>query len=218
MGKVHFQFEHHYSPRRCESACGLGLVFFVATFEEFQSVKACQLRRRFGRECALAEVLEARGGLADDHLVAATAPKDGDVVAVNPDMDIALGASPPPLPTQPSRAPLRRALGTGFAFACASEVFLHVTGAYAAATERAGVVRVLHVARIAEEDARASGGGGVVLSFEAKRAKFARIIAQNPQLTLAARQGEAMDEAEIDGYLADLAELGITDATEKDDT
>ena len=73
-------------------------------------------------------------------------------------------------------------------------------------------------ARVAEEDARASGGGGVVLSFEAKRAKFARIIAQNPQLTLAARRGEAMDEAEIDGYLADLAELGITDATEKDDT
>lgn len=72
-------------------------------------------------------------------------------------------------------------------------------------------------ARVAEEDARASGSGGVVLSFEAKRAKFARIIAQNPQLTLAARQGEAMDEAEIDGYLADLAELGITDVTEKDD-
>ncbi len=72
-------------------------------------------------------------------------------------------------------------------------------------------------ARVAEEDARASGSGGVVLSFEAKRAKFARILAQNPQLTLAARQGEAMDEAEIDGYLADLAELGITDATEKDD-
>ena len=70
---------------------------------------------------------------------------------------------------------------------------------------------------VAEEDARASGSGGVVLSFEAKRAKFARIIAQNPQLTLATRQGEAMDEAEIDGYLADLAELGITDATEKND-
>ena len=73
-------------------------------------------------------------------------------------------------------------------------------------------------ARVAEEDARASGSGGVVLSFEAKRAKFARIIAQNPQLTLAARQGGAMDEAEIDSYLADLTELGITDATENDDT
>jgi hypothetical protein len=37
----------------------------------------------------------------------------------------------------------------------------------------------------------------VVLSFEAKRAKLARIIAQNPQLTLAARQGESMDETEM---------------------
>ncbi len=72
-------------------------------------------------------------------------------------------------------------------------------------------------ARVAEEDAKASGSGAVILSFEAKRAKFARIVAQNPQLTLAARQGEAMDEAELDGYLADLSELGITDATEKDD-
>lgn len=53
--------------------------------------------------------------------------------------------------------------------------------------------------------------GAVILSFEAKRAKFDRIIARNPGLTLAARQGERMDEAELDGYLADLAELGIAD-------
>lgn len=73
-------------------------------------------------------------------------------------------------------------------------------------------------ARLADEDAQKGNSENVVLSFEAKRAKLARMIAQNPQLTLAARQGEAMDEAEIDGYLADLAELGITDSTEKDDT
>ncbi|MBI2716216.1 MAG: hypothetical protein HYX37_17440 [Rhizobiales bacterium] len=73
-------------------------------------------------------------------------------------------------------------------------------------------------ARLADEDAQKGNNENVVLSFEAKRAKLARMIAQNPQLTLAARQGEAMDEAEIDGYLADLAELGITDSTERDDT
>lgn len=72
--------------------------------------------------------------------------------------------------------------------------------------------------RLADEDAQKGNSENVVLSFEAKRAKLARMISQNPQLTLAARQGEAMDEAEIDGYLADLAELGITDSTEKDDT
>jgi hypothetical protein len=73
-------------------------------------------------------------------------------------------------------------------------------------------------AQIAQEDALAISGGNVVLSFEAKCAKLARIIAQNPQLTLAARQGESMDETEIDGYLADLAELGITDTTDKNDS
>ena len=72
--------------------------------------------------------------------------------------------------------------------------------------------------RLADEDAQKGNSENVALSFEAKRAKLARMISQNPQLTLAARQGEAMDEAEIDGYLADLAELGITDSTEKDDT
>lgn len=66
-------------------------------------------------------------------------------------------------------------------------------------------------ARIADEDARQGQTGTVMLSFEAKRAKFDRIIARNPGLTLAARQGERMDEAELDGYLADLAELGIAD-------
>lgn len=71
--------------------------------------------------------------------------------------------------------------------------------------------------KLAEEDAQAGHGEAVVLSFDAKRAKLARIIAQNPQLTLAARQGGAMDEAEVDGYLADLAELGITDAADKDE-
>jgi hypothetical protein len=70
-------------------------------------------------------------------------------------------------------------------------------------------------ADLAAEDARAVGAGGVVLSFEAKRAKLARIVAQNPHLTLAARQGEDVDESELDGYLADLAELGISDATEE---
>src|SRR5579883_1225359 len=64
--------------------------------------------------------------------------------------------------------------------------------------------------RLADEDAQKGNSENVALSFEAKRAKLARMISQNPQLTLAARQGEAMDEAEIDGYLADLAELGIT--------
>jgi len=74
-------------------------------------------------------------------------------------------------------------------------------------------------AQIAEEDALAVRGGALVLSFEAKRAKLARIIARNPQLTLAARQGagESMDETELDGYLADLAELGIEDTTDKND-
>jgi hypothetical protein len=71
--------------------------------------------------------------------------------------------------------------------------------------------------RLAEEDAEATQGGAVVLSFEAKRARLARIVAQNPQLTLAARQSQEMDKAEVDGYLADLAELGITDATEKNE-
>lgn len=70
---------------------------------------------------------------------------------------------------------------------------------------------------LANEDAQAAQGGAVVLSFEAKRAKLARIIAQNPQLTLAARQSQEMDETEVDGYLADLAELGIADATEKNE-
>lgn len=70
---------------------------------------------------------------------------------------------------------------------------------------------------LSEEDALRDSSEAVVLSFEAKRAKLARIIAQNPQLTLAARQGGAMDEAEVDGYLADLAELGIADATDKDE-
>lgn len=68
--------------------------------------------------------------------------------------------------------------------------------------------------QVAEEDAQAERRTGVVLSFAAKRAKLDRIIAQNPHLTLAAREGAEMDEAEIDGYLADLAELGITDATD----
>jgi hypothetical protein len=71
--------------------------------------------------------------------------------------------------------------------------------------------------KIAEEDAHVREGGAVILSFEAKHAKLARIIAQNPHLTIAARQGAAMDEAEIDGYLADLAELGITDAADQDE-
>lgn len=64
---------------------------------------------------------------------------------------------------------------------------------------------------IADEDVRLRQTGAVILSFEAKRAKFDRIVAHNPGLTLAARQGERMDETELDGYLADLAELGLAD-------
>jgi len=70
--------------------------------------------------------------------------------------------------------------------------------------------------RVAEEDAIAARGNVVPLSFEAKRAKFARIVARHPELTMAARQGQVMDETELDGYLADLAELGISDETDKE--
>jgi hypothetical protein len=66
-------------------------------------------------------------------------------------------------------------------------------------------------AKLAEEDAQQNAGGAVILSFEAKRAKFDRIVKSNPHLTLAARQGESIDETELDGYLADIEELGITD-------
>jgi hypothetical protein len=84
------------------------------------------------------------------------------------------------------------------------------------ATVRHGKARLKAAqSRIAEEDAQASDKGAEILTFETKKAKLNRIIAKNPQLTLAARQrGEAMDEAELDSYLADLAELGITDTDE----
>ncbi len=65
---------------------------------------------------------------------------------------------------------------------------------------------------VAETDKQAGSSGAQVLSFEAKRAKLARLLAQNPGLTRAARQGNGMDEAELDDYLADLAELGITES------
>ncbi len=57
----------------------------------------------------------------------------------------------------------------------------------------------------------------VALSFADKRAKLARILSQNPGATMAARQGETLNEEEIDGILADLADLGIVDSTEKKD-
>lgn len=66
-------------------------------------------------------------------------------------------------------------------------------------------------AEVAAQDVKSGGVGETILSFANKKAKLARIIAKNPQLTLAARQGNGLDEAEVDGYLADLAELGITD-------
>ena len=65
---------------------------------------------------------------------------------------------------------------------------------------------------VAESDRKAESTGAQVLSFGAKKAKLARLLAQNPTVTLAARQGLGMDEAELDECLADLADLGITEA------
>ncbi len=65
---------------------------------------------------------------------------------------------------------------------------------------------------VAESDRKVEGFGAQVLSFEAKRAKLARLLTQNPGLTRAARQGQGMNEAELDDFLADLAELGITES------
>lgn len=65
---------------------------------------------------------------------------------------------------------------------------------------------------VAESDRKAESSGAQVLSFQAKKAKLARLLAQNPTVTLAARQGRGMDEAEVDDYLADLADLGITES------
>lgn len=67
-------------------------------------------------------------------------------------------------------------------------------------------------AAVAESDRQAESSGAIVLSFAAKKAKLERLIAHNPSLTLAARQGKGMSEAELDDYLADLAELGITES------
>jgi ABC-type ATPase involved in cell division len=67
-------------------------------------------------------------------------------------------------------------------------------------------------AKVEEADKQSASSCAVVLSFEQKRAKLARLIAQNPQLTLAARQGQGLDESEVDDQLADLADLGITES------
>lgn len=67
-------------------------------------------------------------------------------------------------------------------------------------------------AKVEEAAKQGAGSGAQVLSFEEKRAKLARLIAQNPQLTLAARQSQGMDESEVDDQLADLADLGITES------
>lgn len=68
-----------------------------------------------------------------------------------------------------------------------------------------------------QEAAKASDSNVVILSFADKRAKLARILAQNPTATFAARQGDSINEKELDGILADLADLGIIDTTEKKD-
>lgn len=68
-------------------------------------------------------------------------------------------------------------------------------------------------ARVARED-EVIAANVVPISLAAKRARLARIMAQHPELTAAARQGSEMSEAEIDDYLADLAELGIVDDTD----
>lgn len=65
---------------------------------------------------------------------------------------------------------------------------------------------------VAASDRKAESTGGQVLSFEGKQAKLARLLAQHPTVTLAARQGRGMDEAELDECLADLADLGITES------
>jgi hypothetical protein len=67
-------------------------------------------------------------------------------------------------------------------------------------------------AAVAERDSSSNGAGAKILTFEDKRAKLKRLLAAHPDLTQAARQGRGMDEAEIDDYLADLAELGITES------
>jgi len=67
-------------------------------------------------------------------------------------------------------------------------------------------------AAVAERDRPATSSGAKILTFEDKRAKLKRLVAAHPELTQAARQGRGMDEAEIDDYLADLAELGIAES------
>lgn len=64
---------------------------------------------------------------------------------------------------------------------------------------------------VAEND-KAESAGAQILTFEAKKAKLARLLAQNPSVTLAARQWRGMDEVELDECLADLADLGITES------
>lgn len=70
---------------------------------------------------------------------------------------------------------------------------------------------------LGQETAKVSSGNVVVLSFADKRAKLARLVEQNPTMTMAARQGETLNEEEIDSILSDLADLGIVDSTEKKD-
>jgi hypothetical protein len=70
-------------------------------------------------------------------------------------------------------------------------------------------------AKLEEADKQSDRSSSKVLSFDAKRARLARLVAQNPHLTLAARQRQDMDESELDDYLADLAELGITDSDDQ---
>lgn len=48
-------------------------------------------------------------------------------------------------------------------------------------------------------------------SLDEKRAVLARLRAQHPDVTLAARKGAVESEEEIDSLLADFAELGIKD-------
>jgi hypothetical protein len=60
------------------------------------------------------------------------------------------------------------------------------------------------------------GPASGLTSLEAKRALFERLRMQYPTLTLAARQGEALSEADLDSLLADFAELGAIDKPTKE--
>jgi hypothetical protein len=65
---------------------------------------------------------------------------------------------------------------------------------------------------VAAIDRKAEGSGAQILTFEAKKAKLDRLLAEQPGLTRAARHGRGMEESEVDDYLADLADLGITES------